>query len=167
MSDELAITRFAVGDEPDLFAAYAAVVEDGGSFPRRPPADLLTFRSAWLEGAASIQVARLGGEFVGSYFLRPNFPGSAAHIANAGYLVAHGFRGCGFGHTLAEHSLAEARKLGFDAMMFNLVLEGNPSRRLWERLGFVQIGRVPDAVDGQDGLIYWQSLTADRIGDEI
>jgi GNAT superfamily N-acetyltransferase len=94
----------------------------------------------------------------GSYFLRPAFPDSASHIANAGYLVVDAMRGRGFGRALVEHSLREARRCGFDAILFTLVLEGNPSRRLWRSLGFVEVGRIPDAVEGEAAYIYWRSL---------
>ena len=57
-----------------------------------------------------------------------------------------------------EHSLAEARRLGFDAMMFNLVFESNPARAMYRKLGFEEFGRVPKAVDGEDAVIYWRSL---------
>ena len=57
-----------------------------------------------------------------------------------------------------EHSLGEARRLGFDAMMLNLVLKSNPSRRLYECLGFEVVGRVPEAVDGEDAYVYWRRL---------
>jgi ribosomal protein S18 acetylase RimI-like enzyme len=57
-----------------------------------------------------------------------------------------------------EHSLREARRLGFDAMMFNLVFESNPARALYRELGFDEVGRVPSAVDGEDAVIYWRSL---------
>jgi L-amino acid N-acyltransferase YncA len=158
VTDELVITPFHLRDEPALLAAYAAVVEEGGAFPRRPPADIETFRSAWLRNASSVQVARLDGNLVGGYCVKPAFPGPAAHIANGAYLVVKEFRRRGIGRQLAEHSLREARSAGFDAMLFTLVLEHNPSRRLWERLGFSQIGRVPDAVAGEAGLLYWRSL---------
>ena len=53
----------------------------------------------------------------------------------------------------------EARKLDYAAMMFNLVFERNPARRLWEVAGFREIGRVPRAIDvEQDALIYFASL---------
>ena len=57
-----------------------------------------------------------------------------------------------------EHSLREARRLGFDAMMFNLVFESNPARAMYRQLGFDEVGRIPDAVDGEDAVIYWRSL---------
>jgi ribosomal protein S18 acetylase RimI-like enzyme len=52
----------------------------------------------------------------------------------------------------------EARRLGFDAMQFNLVFASNPARDMYRRLGFSEIGRIPDAVDGEDAVIYWRSL---------
>jgi ribosomal protein S18 acetylase RimI-like enzyme len=94
----------------------------------------------------------------GSYYLRPNFPGRAAHIANAGYIVVADLRGKGIGQALVEHSFVAARRLGFDALQFNLVFASNPARRLYERLGFQVIGRIPEAVDGEEALIYWRKV---------
>ena len=54
--------------------------------------------------------------------------------------------------------MVEARRLGFDALQFNLVFASNPARRLYERLGFEMIGRIPEAVDGEDAVIYWRRL---------
>jgi L-amino acid N-acyltransferase YncA len=156
--DPLEIAPYADRDEQELYAAYAAVVEEGGAFPRRPPIARGEFRSAWLEGAAAVWVARLEGNLAGSYFLRPAFPGAATTIANAGYLVPAELRGKGIGRRLCEHSLRLAGERGFEAMLFNLVLERNPSRRLWERLGFKQVGRIPQVLDGEAALLYWRSL---------
>jgi GNAT superfamily N-acetyltransferase len=157
MPDCLVVSESTPDDEPELFAAYAAAIEKGGSFPRRPPADLATFRSAWLARMSTVKVAHLATRAVGSYFLRPAFPDAAAHIANAGYLVVDDVRRRGFGRALAEHSLDEARRRGFDAMLLALVLDRNPSRRLWVSLGFAEIGCIPNAVDGQSAYIYWRS----------
>jgi L-amino acid N-acyltransferase YncA len=158
MTDELVFSEFVTGDEPGLFAIYAAAVEAGGSFPRRSPVGIATFRSGWLTNARTVQVAYLGSRLVGSYFVRPAFPEAAGHIANAGYVVADDLRRRGFGRALAEHSLDTARALGFDAMLFTLVLEHNPSRRLWVSLSFQEVGCIPNAVDGQNGYLYWRSL---------
>jgi GNAT superfamily N-acetyltransferase len=154
----LDISAYEADDEEELFAAFAATVREGGAFPRRPPADRATFRAAWLDGMTSVQVGRVANRVAGSYFLRPAFPGLAAHIANAGYLVAPELRGRGYGRALAEHSLAEARRRGFDAMLFALVLERNASRRLWRSLGFEEVGRIPDAVGGEAAYAYWRAL---------
>ncbi len=161
----LEIRAFTIADEEDLFAAYAATVADGGAFPRRSPVSLDVFRSAWLSGATTVQVARTRGRVVGAYSVRPAFAGLAGHIANGTYLVAREHRRHGYGRALVEHSLAKARRHGFDAMLLNLVLEGNvASRRLWEQAGFRKLGRIPDAVDGEGALIYWRSLLTPAAG---
>jgi GNAT superfamily N-acetyltransferase len=105
-----------------------------------------------------VAVGRVGDRLAGSYYLKPNFPGRAAHIANAGYFVVAELRGRGIGQLLVEDSLARARTLGFDAFQFNLVFASNPARRLYERLGFEVVGRVPAAVDGEDAVIYWRRV---------
>jgi len=95
---------------------------------------------------------------VGAYYLRPNFVGRAAHIANAGYVVDAPHRNRGIGRLLLEDSAWRAPLLGFDAIQFNLVFESNPARRLYEQLGWRQIGGVPDAVEGENAVIYWRRV---------
>lgn len=79
-----------------------------------------------------VYVAKAAGEIVGSYFIRANFPAFAAHIAQAGYIVSRNARGQGIGTRLVADSIDQARRLGYSAMMFNLVFESNPSRRIYE-----------------------------------
>jgi ribosomal protein S18 acetylase RimI-like enzyme len=158
---ELALEPATAEAEDELFAAFSAVVEAGEGYPHSPPVDRDEFRDYWLDHKSLVAVARTADApraFVGSYFLKPNFPGRAAHIVNAGYIVVPAFRGRGAGRALVEHSMVEARRLGFDAMQFNLVFESNPARAMYERLGFEVAGRIPAAVDGEDALVYWRSL---------
>jgi ribosomal protein S18 acetylase RimI-like enzyme len=146
------------GDMDELFALYALIVEEGGAFPREPPADEVTFRAAWIDKKDVVHVARADGRLAGSYTLGPNYPGIASTIANAGYMVHPDFRRRGVGAALVEHSLAQARERGFEAIMFNLVRESNPARSIYERAGFEVTGRVPRAFAGEDALIYWRAL---------
>jgi ribosomal protein S18 acetylase RimI-like enzyme len=153
------VIRTAVAaDHPELFDLYAAVVAEGGAFPRRPPADEAMFREAWIDGKTAVYITQVEGRLAGSYYLAPNFQGEAGHIANAGYMVHRDFRRQGIGRRLVEHSIATAPELGFDALMFNLVFESNPARRLYDQLGFEVVGRVPDAVGGRDALVYWRRV---------
>lgn len=98
------------------------------------------------------------GHLAGGYFVKPNGYGRAAHVANAGYLVAAEHRGRGLGTRLVEDSFERCRAAGFDALQFNFVFDSNPARRLYERMGFREIGRVPRVIDGEDVLIYWREL---------
>jgi ribosomal protein S18 acetylase RimI-like enzyme len=61
-------------------------------------------------------------------------------------MVSPGARGLGVGRGMGEHSLSEARRLGFRAMQFNYVVSTNePAIRLWQQLGFKIVGTLPGA----------------------
>ena len=57
---EIAIRAAEPDDHDALFRIYAAVVEEGGAFPREPPADELMFREGWFEGKTAVYVAEVG-----------------------------------------------------------------------------------------------------------
>ncbi len=159
MADEF---RAAVqGDYDELFTAYAQIVDAGDGFPHASPLSRDAFDDYWIAHTSAVWIIRSEGELVGAYYVKPNFVGRAAHISNAGYFVLEPHRGRGLGRILVEHSLHQARRLGFDAMQFNLVFASNPARRMYRKLGFVELGRVPAAVDGEDAVIYWRSLEED------
>ena len=156
---DLVLAEAGPADHDELYQAFAAVVAAGEGYPQPVgPLAVRDFEEYWLEHKSLVAVARLGPRLAGSYYLKPNFPGRAAHIANAGYFVVPELRGQGVGEALVRHSFEEARRLGFDAMQFNLVFESNPARRLYERLGFRAVGRIPQAVDGEDAVVYWRRL---------
>jgi ribosomal protein S18 acetylase RimI-like enzyme len=155
---ELTLRQASSEDEQDLFRLYALVVDEGGAFPREPPADEEMFRAAWIAKKDAVFVARAAGRLAGSYTLGPNYPGIASHIANAGYMVHPEFRRRGVATALVEHSLDQARRRGFEAMMFNLVRESNPACAIYEEAEFEVTGRVPGAFNGEDALIYWRAL---------
>jgi L-amino acid N-acyltransferase YncA len=153
------IREYRDGDDAAIHAAYEEAIAAGESFPPDEPPTLDRTRAVWIDDKSAVLVAELDGEFAGCCYVRPNFSGRAGRIANAGYLVAESARGRGVGRALLERSLNEARRLGFRAMMFNLVFERNPARRLWEAAGFEVIGRIPNAIDDdQDALIYFREL---------
>lgn len=137
-----------------LFELFADIVARGDGFPHEPPLSRQSFSSTWIEPVAITVAARLDQMLVGAYYLKPNFVGRAAHIANAGYVVAREHRARGIGRSLLEDSVIRAPLVGFDAIQFNLVFESNSARSLYEELGWVEIGRVPKAVSGEDCIIY-------------
>jgi GNAT superfamily N-acetyltransferase len=145
-------------DYDELFEAFERIVSSRDGFPHAPPLSRAEFTDYWIDHSTSVWIATFDGRLVGAYYVKPNFVGRAAHIANSGYFVLMAYRGTGVGRSLVEHSMTEARRLGFDAMQFNLVFESNPARAMYQKLGFQEIGRVPSAVDGEDAVIYWRSL---------
>ncbi len=152
------IRAATVDDHDELFVAFSKIVGAGEGFPQAAPITREEFNDYWVDHSSSVSVARFGTYLIGAYYIKPNFVGRAAHIANAGYFVLASYRGTGVGRAMVEHSLLEARRLGYDAMLFNLVFESNPAREMYERLGFHEVGRIPKAVEGEDALIYWRSL---------
>lgn len=119
----------------------AETVEDGSVFVFEEVADVLGY---WHSSGARSFVAVRGDEVLGSYVLKPNQPGRGAHVANAGYMVRRSARGAGVGTAMGEDSIERARRLGYSAMQFNMVVETNRNAiHVWEKLGFDTVGRLP------------------------
>lgn len=143
-----------------LFRLFADVVARGDGYPQAPPLTWSVFEDTWVKPVTVAIEAAVDDRLVGAYYLKPNQPGLGAHIANAGYVVDRRWRGRGFGTLLVEDSIERAPLAGFDAIQFNFVFESNPARSMYERLGWIEIGRVPRAVGstGEDAVIYWRPL---------
>lgn len=83
---------------------------------------------------------------IGTYRLRNNQLHRGSHIANASFMVSKTYQSQGIGRLLAQHCLDTAKKLGYLAMQFNMVLCHNrKSLSLWLSLGFKVICRIPKA----------------------
>ena len=138
---------FEPGDWPAVWAVLEPVFRAGETFPHDPAIGSDAARQAWVESVSATVVATdAEGTILGTYYLRPNQPCLGAHVANAGYVVAEAARGRGVGHALCRHSQGEARRRGFTAMQFNLVVSTNTAGvATWSRNGFRTIGRLPGA----------------------
>ena len=129
-----------------VWPVFRAVVAPGDTYIYHPAISMGEARAIWAAPPARCFEAKDGGAIVGTYSLRPNHVGLANHVANAGYMVAPEARGRGIGGALCEHSLDVARRAGFLAMQFNLVVVSNEvAVRLWQKHGFRIVGRVPGA----------------------
>ncbi|MGD1944236.1 MAG: GNAT family N-acetyltransferase [Leptolyngbyaceae cyanobacterium] len=167
---DLPISRHTKSDLPvfvDLMQPHEAtgvramlnqIVLDGVSYPQSAPLSAEAFANYWLKGEAFVvrlpakADANNSAQVVGAFYLKPNFPGRCSHIGNAGFIVAPQMRGQGLGRIMGEVMLDVARDRGYRAVMYNLVFETNvPSLKLWQSLGFQEIGRVPQAAYLPDG----------------
>ena len=100
---------------------------------------------AWSPEGAVVFVALENEQLLGTYTLKPNFPGQGAHVANASFVASPAAAGKGLGKQLGLHALEQAKALGYQAMQFNAVVSTNiRAVKLWERLGFTIIGTVPE-----------------------
>lgn len=133
-------------DADELWAVLEPVIRAGDTYPFDPQMHRDEALALWINPPRRTYVAVQADRVVGTYYLKPNQPALGAHVANAGYMVAPDARGRGVGRAMAEHSVAEARSLGYRAMQFNLVVSTNaPSVALWHSLGFQTVGSLPGA----------------------
>ncbi|KAH7029221.1 uncharacterized protein B0I36DRAFT_363792 [Microdochium trichocladiopsis] len=112
-------------------------------------------------------------ECLGSFYIKPNYPGRSSHVCNAGFLVTDASRNRGVGRLMGETYLIWAPRLGYSYSVFNLVYETNvASCRIWDALGFKRIGRVkgcgnlksyPDRL--VDAIIYGRELSTSADGE--
>ena len=97
-------------------------------------------------------VAKEKGKILGLYILHPNNVGRCGHICNASYAVSADARGKGIGRTLVSDCLIQAKKCGFRILQFNAVVKTNSAaRKLYEKLGFTQLGVIPGGFLMKDG----------------
>jgi GNAT superfamily N-acetyltransferase len=154
-------------------------IEMGDTYPMIDTMPVDKFASYWFQNFGAIML--LGNiespdevteekdwarECLGSFYIKPNYPGRSSHICNAGFLVTDASRNRGVGRLMGESYLEWAPRLGYTYSVFNLVYETNvASCRIWDALGFKRIGRVKGAGNlksypGQliDAIIYGRDL---------
>jgi L-amino acid N-acyltransferase YncA len=141
------VREFEERDWPGVWAIMEPNIREGETYPYARDMTEGGARRMWLELTDTVYVAEdEDGGILGTYYLKPNQPTLGAHVANAGYLVSANARGKGVGTLMGEHSQTEARRLGYRAMQFNLVVSTNvPSVRLWQKLGFDITGTLRGA----------------------
>ncbi|EDU45891.1 histone acetyltransferase Spt10 [Pyrenophora tritici-repentis] len=161
-------------------------IEKGDTYPMVEPLSLDDFGPYWFgvfgaimligeiqDGRALHEMARQGcdweRECLGSFYIKPNYPGRSSHVCNGGFLVTDASRNRGVGRLMGETYLDWAPKLGYTYSVFNLVYETNvASCRIWDALGFKRIGRVKGcgnlkSYPGElvDAIIYGRDLGQD------
>lgn len=139
-------------DLPSMIEIWNEVVEEGVAFPQLDLLDAVTgeefFASQTYNGVAEDET----GNVVGLYILHPNNIGRCGHICNASYAVSSSCRGRHIGEQLVKDCLVQGKRLGFRILQFNAVVENNiHARHLYERLGFVQLGTIPNGFLMKDG----------------
>ncbi|CAK7210317.1 Protein spt10 [Sporothrix bragantina] len=131
-------------------------IEGGDTYPLIDPMPFEKFASYWFQNFGAIMLlGRIehadevvegrdwSKECLGSFYIKPNYPGRSSHVCNAGFLVTDASRNRGVGRLMGETYLDWAPKLGYTYSVFNLVYETNvASCKIWDALGFKRIGRV-------------------------
>lgn len=149
----ITVREFVREDIPAMVTIWNEVVEDGISFPQT---ELFNEKSALdffeSQSFTGVAVEQETGGVVGLYILHPNNVGRCGHISNASYAVKGNERGKRIGELLVLHCIAKAKEIGFKILQFNAVVSTNtPALRLYQKLGFVRLGIIPQGFLMKDG----------------
>lgn len=142
----ITIRKAEEADFDAIWRIFHQVVRRGDTYTYDPETTREQAHSIWMSDGHKTYVACVDERIVGTYILKQNQPGPGSHVANAGYMVDIDVRGKGVGRAMCEHSLEEARRMGFHAMQFNIVVSTNESAvALWKKFGFSILGTLPQA----------------------
>ena len=143
-------------DWPRIYPFWSQIVEAGETYAYPLGLDPDEARALWMEQPPGLTVVAVeGDEILGSAKMGPNRPGRGAHVATGSFMVDPGRHGRGVGRALGEYVVEWARRSGYHSIQFNAVVQVNAAAvHLWQSLGFVIIGTVPEAFDHQSkGLV--------------
>jgi len=136
-----------------MLEIWNEVVDDGIAFPqmeRLTEKDAVEFFSG--QSFTALAENKDNGEVLGLYILHPNNVGRCGHISNASYAVKSSARGFHIGEKLVRHSMEKGKELGFKILQFNAVVKTNVGAiHLYEKLGFVRLGIIPNGFLLKDG----------------
>lgn len=143
----ISLRKYREEDKEQIWKIVEFVISKGDSFTYAPDTSREEALKDWCSSDKHTFVAvDETGKILGTFYIKANQTGLGSHIANGSYMVSPDARGKGVGRTMCEYSLEEARRLGFHAMQFNIVVKSNETAvRLWKSLGFEIIGEIPDA----------------------
>ena len=145
------VRKYCDKDIQSMIRIWNEVVEEGIAFPQEELLDNNT-GTQFFASQSYCGVAENDNRIVGLYILHPNNVGRCGHICNASYAVSSECRGMHIGEQLVIDCLSTAKRIGFGVLQFNAVVESNiHARHLYERLGFVQLGTIPNGFRMKDG----------------
>lgn len=147
------IRKYTDNDLAMMIKIWNEVIEEGNAFPQAECLDLSSGRE-FFDSQTYCGVAEDSdsNEILGLYILHPNNIGRCGHISNASYAVSKRARGLKIGEKLVRDCLVQGKENGFRILQFNAVVSTNTAaRRLYEKLGFVQLGTIPQGFLMKDG----------------
>jgi L-amino acid N-acyltransferase YncA len=147
------IRAYKEQDIPKMIEIWNEVVDEGIAFPQEDMLTLQTGTQFFSEQTYSaVAVDTDTEEIYGLYILHPNNVGRCGHICNASYAVKSSRRGLHIGEKLVLDCLRQGKVHGFGVLQFNAVVATNThARHLYERLGFVQLGTIPNGFRMKNG----------------
>jgi GNAT superfamily N-acetyltransferase len=128
------------------------IIEEGIAYPQENILNFTQFKQYYTTNEVFILKFKNSSEIIGSFYIKPNFPGRCDHFCNGGFIVDKNFRNLGAGKVMGFHYLRLANLLGYKASFFNLVFANNlPALNLWRKLGFKELSTIPNVGRGKEG----------------
>lgn len=132
-------------------------VDSGAAVSFVPPLSMEDAEAWWREtlseasDRAVVLVARLGEKVIGSVQIHPAWAPNQPHRADLVKLLVHrDARGTGLGTRLMTAVENEARARGFRLLTLD-AKSGGAAHRLYRRLGWTELGTIPDYALDPDG----------------
>ncbi|MCQ2470588.1 MAG: GNAT family N-acetyltransferase [Clostridia bacterium] len=148
----ITIRQYTEADLAAMVEIWNEVVENGIAFPQEELLDTNSGREFFASQTYTAVAVDENNTVLGLYILHPNNVGRCGHICNASYAVKKPLRGLHIGEKLVSDCLVQGRAHGFGVLQFNAVVASNThARHLYERLGFTQLGTIPNGFRMKDG----------------
>ena len=148
----MTIRTYSSNDLKQMIGIWNEVVEEGIAFPQEELLNDETGKAFFASQSYCGVAVDDSGYVVGLYILHPNNVGRCGHICNASYAVSSSCRGQHIGEKLVTDCIKKAKEIGFGVLQFNAVVETNiHARHLYERIGFTQLGVIPNGFRMKDG----------------
>jgi len=153
-------------DLDDMLEFINSLVEEGAEIlatekkTRDEEADWLAQHLSAVETDRKIAIAAdVDGRFIGQVEVRPQ-GGYSHHVGVLGLAIRDGYRG--IGTELMKEAEVQSRRLGLEMLTLDVFATNSRARRLYEKLGYRAVGRVPKAIlkdgDYKDSVIMTKDL---------
>lgn len=148
--NNIVIRKAEPRDHDRIWEIIRQVIVTGDTYVFDPASPREKMMAYWIATDRHTYVATINEEVVGTFLLRDNQPDLGSHIANGAYMTSPRASGRGIGKAMGEFSIEEARRLGYRAMQFNIVIKSNERAvALWKKLGFEILCEIPEAFQHQ------------------
>lgn len=163
-SDKTLVTVYPVNDVGEvneglvqyMCDVFNKEIERGDTYPQDTKYTLEEFKEYWFhyfvvlmfkgEPRSLLESRDWETEYLGTFYIKPNYVGVCSHNCNAGFVVNPLVRGQRIGYNLGKVYLKWAPILGYTYSVFNLVFETNvASVKIWDSLGFDRVGKIKQA----------------------
>src|SRR5947199_10865978 len=113
-------------DSEPLRRLFQTIIEEGDSYPHDRLPEGGDFKEYWFTGKSTVvayqQGSPRGTNLLGAFYLKPNWPGRARHVANAGFRVAPQRRNKGLGWPVGAVRLQYGAGLGYRGVVVDFGL---------------------------------------------